>query len=63
MIRKSVLMSWNIIREHKGAFIIGTLVPALFGILLGETVMAPMFYALQPILHGMTLILLKPLGL
>ncbi len=52
----------TIIRENRIEFVIGTLIPAIFGLLLAELVLAPMFYALQPILQGMTLITVETFG-
>lgn len=52
----------TIIREHRTVLVLGTLIPAIFGLLLAELVLAPMFHALQPVLHGMTLITVETFG-
>jgi hypothetical protein len=62
MITKSIISSLEYIREHRNAFLLGTVIPALFGLFLGETVLSMMFHALQPILAGMTLITVETLG-
>ncbi len=62
MVTKSVISSLEFIREHRNAFLLGTIIPALFGLFLGEAVISVMFHALQPILAGMTLITVETLG-
>lgn len=62
MVIKSVSGSLDFIQEHRNAFLLGTIIPALFGLLLGETVISVMFHALQPILAGMTLLTVETLG-
>ena len=52
----------TIIREYRTVLVIGTLIPSIFGLLLAEFVLAPMFYTLQPILQGMTLITVETFG-
>lgn len=62
MVKKTVLSSLEFIQEHRNAFLLGTIIPVLFGLFLGETVISAMFHALQPILAGMTLITVETLG-
>jgi hypothetical protein len=62
MKKKSSVHFWNIIREHRTAFLVGTLIPCVFGLFLAETVMAVQFNALQPILGGMTLLTVELFG-
>jgi CBS domain containing-hemolysin-like protein len=62
MVIKSVLSSLEFIQEHRNAFLLGTIIPALFGLFLGETVISVMFHTLQPISAGMTLIIVETLG-
>ena len=60
--KKTFLAPLNIVRQHSRAFLIGTIIPSVFGLFLGETVMAAQFNALQPILAGMTLITVEIFG-
>ena len=53
---------WNIIREHRTAFLVGSIIPGIIGLFLAETVMAVQFNALQPILGGMTLLTVELFG-
>ena len=53
---------WNIIREHRTAFLVGSIIPGIIGLFLAETVMAVQFTALQPILGGMTLLTVELFG-
>ena len=62
MIQKTIVRSWNIIREHRVVFMIGTLLPSIIGIFLAETVMVIQFNTLQPILGGITFITVEALG-
>lgn len=62
MVKKTVLSSLKFIQEHRNAFLLGTIIPALFGLFLAEAVISVMFHALQPILAGMTLITVETLG-
>jgi|GEM_PF-2630153 len=62
MTNKSFVNPLNIIREHKTAFLVGAIIPSIFGLFLGETVMAVQFKALQPILAGMTFLTVEILG-
>lgn len=62
MVKKPFLSSLEFIKEHRNAFLLGSIIPALFGLFLGETVISVMFHALQPILVGMTLITVETLG-
>lgn len=59
---KLVLSSLEFIQEHKNAFLLGTIIPVLFGLFLGEVVISVMFHALQPILAGTTLVTVETLG-
>lgn len=58
---KLVLSSLEFIQEHKNAFLLGTIIPVLFG-LFREVVISVMFHALQPILAGTTLVTVETLG-
>ena len=62
MIKKTLVSSWGIIRKHRSAFLMGTLLPGIIGLFLAETVMAVQFNALQPILGGMTFLTVEALG-
>jgi hypothetical protein len=62
MVKKIVSSSLEFIQEHRNAFLLGTIIPALFGLFLAEAVISVMFHALQPILVGMTLITVETLG-
>lgn len=62
MIKKPLLRVWNIIRKHRTAFLLGTLLPGIVGLFLAELVMAVQFNALQPILGGMTFLTVEALG-
>jgi len=59
---KIVLSYLEFIQEHRNAFLLGTIIPALFGLFLAESVISVKFHALQPILAGMTLITVEILG-
>lgn len=59
---KLVLSSLEFIQEHKNAFLLGIIIPVLFGLFLGETVISVMFHALQPILAGTTLVTVETMG-
>jgi len=56
MIKKTLVRVWDIIRKHRSAFLMGTLLPSIVGLFLAETVMAVQFKALQPILGGFNII-------
>ena len=62
MKKKTSVGFWNIIREHQIAFLVGALIPGVFGLFLAETVMAVQFTALQPILGGMTFLTVEIFG-
>jgi len=62
VIKKTPVSFWNIIREHRTTFLIGALIPGVFGLFLAEIVMAVQFKALQPILRGMTFLMVEVLG-
>lgn len=62
MLTKSVLSSLKFIQEHRNALLLGTIIPALFGLFLAESVISVMFHVLQPILAGMTLVTVETLG-
>lgn len=62
MTKKTLVRSWDIIRKHRTAFLMGTLLPGIVGLFLAETVMAIQFNALQPILGGMTLLTVEAFG-
>jgi hypothetical protein len=62
MTKKTLVRVWNIIRKHRTAFLMGTLLPSIVGLFLAETVMAVQFNALQPILGGMTFLTVEALG-
>jgi len=62
MIMKTLARVWDILRKHRKAFLIGTLLPSIAGLFLAETVMAVQFNALQPILGGMTFLTVEALG-
>ncbi|MBK8902451.1 MAG: hypothetical protein IPM53_14790 [Anaerolineaceae bacterium] len=62
MIKKPLVRVWDIIRKHRKAFLIGTILPSIAGLFLAETVMAVQFKALQPILGGMTFLTVEALG-
>ena len=62
MIKKTLVRVWDIIRKHRTAFLIGTLLPSIIGLFLAEAVMAVQFNALQPILGGMTFLTVEALG-
>jgi hypothetical protein len=61
--RKKISASfWTIIRKHWMTFLVGALIPGVFGLFLAETVMAVQFTALQPILGGMTFLTVELFG-
>ena len=62
MTKKTSVSFWNIIREHWKTFLVGALIPSVFGIFLAETVMAVQFNTLQPILGGMTFLTVETFG-
>jgi hypothetical protein len=62
MTKKTSVSFWNIIRENRTTFLVGALIPSVFGLFLAETVMAVQFNALQPILGGMTFLTVEVLG-
>ena len=62
MTKKNSVSIWNIIREHRIAFLVGALIPSVFGLFLAETVMAVQFNVLQPILGSMTFLTVEIIG-
>lgn len=62
MKKKTSASFWNIIREHRTAFLVGGVIPSVFGFFLAETVMAIQFSAMQPILGGMTFLTVELFG-
>ena len=62
MKKNASISFWNIIREHRIAFLVGALIPGVFGLFLAETVMAIQFTSLQPILGGMTFLTVEIFG-
>jgi hypothetical protein len=62
MKKKTSVRFWNVLREHRTAFLVGALIPSALGLFLAEIVMAVQFNALQPILGGMTFLTVELLG-
>lgn len=62
MVKKQFVNPLTIIREHRTAFLVGTIIPSFFGLFLGETLLAVQFYAMQPILAGMTFLTVEVFG-
>lgn len=62
MIEKTLINIWGILRKHRTAFLIGTLLPSIIGLFLVEFVMTVQFNILQPILGGMTFLTVEALG-